>query len=130
MVVETSTAVLIVDDEPTVREVLVLMFEVVGISAQSAPDGEEALRIAEEIEPDVVVTDLHMPKMHGREFVRQLFRRLPHKPIVIAASADRDLVDRLQDDPAFYAVLSKPVDASLLVSTVHDAMSFRENSRW
>lgn len=130
MVVKPSTAVLVVDDEPTAREVLVLMLAVVGISAESAPGGEEALEIAEEIEPDVVLTDLHMPKMHGRELVRQLFERLGRKPIVIAASADLDLVDRLQDDPAFYAVLSKPIDASLLMSTVEDAMRSRRISRW
>lgn len=122
MVVKMSATVLVVDDEPTAREVLVLMLEVVGISAESAPGGEEALEIAEEIEPDVVVTDFHMPKMHGRELVRHLFERLRRKPIVIAASADLDQVDRLQDDPAFHAVLSKPVDPSLLMSTVKDAV--------
>lgn len=128
MVVDTSGAVLVVDDEPTIREVMVVMFEVAGLSAESASNGERALEIAEATEPDVVVTDLHMPKVHGREFVRRLLQRLPRKPVVIAASADQGLVDRLQDDPSFFAVLSKPVDASLLLRTVEDAIDSRQDA--
>lgn len=55
MVVKMSANVLVVDDGPTAREVLVLMLGVVGISAESAPGGEEALEIAEETDLSLLI---------------------------------------------------------------------------
>lgn len=124
-----ETDVLVLDDEPTVREVLVLALEVAGISAESAADGEQALKMVEELDPGVVVTDLHMPTMHGREFIRKLFERFGRRPAVIGASADLDLVERLQGDSRFHAVLPKPVDASALVHVVEDVIRRRRMSR-
>jgi two-component system chemotaxis response regulator CheB len=87
--------VLIVDDSAFVRKVVKEMLgrspfiEVVGI----AHDGEEALRKAADLKPDVITCDIMMPKMNGVEFVRQQMARQPIPILILSASpADGELV--------------------------------------
>lgn len=80
--------VLIVDDSAFVRKVVRQMLsrspalEVVGI----ARDGQDALELAEQLQPDVITLDLHMPRMDGLEFLRRQMARRPI-PVVLLSSA-------------------------------------------
>ena len=71
--------VLIVDDEPNIREVVGLYLRRDGHTVVSATDGEEALEVFQESEPDLVVLDLMLPKMSGLEVCRRMRadRRVP-----------------------------------------------------
>ncbi len=71
--------VLIVDDEPNIREVVGLYLRRDGHTIVSATDGEEALEVFHESEPDLVVLDLMLPKMSGLEVCRRMRagRRVP-----------------------------------------------------
>ncbi len=76
----TSMAkVLIVDDEPNIREVVGLYLRRDGHTVVSATDGEEALEAFRESEPDLVVLDLMLPKISGLEVCRRMRadRRVP-----------------------------------------------------
>jgi two-component system, OmpR family, response regulator ResD len=64
--------VLIVDDEPNIREVVGLYLRRDGHSVVSATDGEEALEVFRESEPDLVILDLMLPKMSGLEVCRRM----------------------------------------------------------
>lgn len=81
--------VLVVDDSAYVRKVVKQMLsrspsiEVIG----TARDGEEALELVEQLQPDVVTTDLNMPQMNGVEFLRQQMARQP-LPVIIVSIAD------------------------------------------
>jgi DNA-binding response OmpR family regulator len=79
---ETSSTVakiLIVDDEPNIREVVGLYLRRDGHTIVSANDGEEALEVFGESKPDLVVLDLMLPKMSGLEVCRRMRanRRVP-----------------------------------------------------
>ena len=80
--------VLIVDDSPVVRTILVSMlesvpgFDVVG----EAKDGEEAVRLTARLRPDVITMDIRMPRLNGLEATRQIMRATP-TPIVVVASS-------------------------------------------
>lgn len=80
--------VLVVEDSPVVRAVLVQLlqddpqFEVVG----TACNGEEAVAFVARIRPDVVLMDVHMPKLDGIEATRQIMEQHP-VPIIIASAA-------------------------------------------
>jgi two-component system response regulator ResD len=79
---ETRVAVakvLIVDDEPNIREVVGLYLRRDGHNVVSAADGEEALEVFRENEPDLVVLDLMLPKISGLELCRRMRadRRVP-----------------------------------------------------
>ncbi len=71
--------VLIVDDEPNIREVVGLYLRRDGHTIVSAADGEEALEVFGESKPDLVVLDLMLPKMSGLEVCRRMRadRRVP-----------------------------------------------------
>lgn len=84
--------ILIADDHLIVREGLRLIletedgFELVG----EAADGAEALRLAEELQPDLVLMDLRMPVMDGLTAVEQLHIRQPHTAVVILTTYNED----------------------------------------
>lgn len=64
--------VLVVEDDKLARQSLVGALEELGIKVEEAGDGEEALKKAEVMLPDLVVADIHMPKMDGMEMIKQL----------------------------------------------------------
>ncbi len=70
---ETSTAqILVVDDEPHLRNAVHRILEKEGYEVTTAPDGETALGLVRAREPDVVLLDVIMPGMDGREVCRQV----------------------------------------------------------
>jgi DNA-binding response OmpR family regulator len=64
--------ILVVDDEPNIREVVSLYLRRDGHSVISAADGEEALRLYRQSQPDLVVLDLMLPKVSGLEVCRRI----------------------------------------------------------
>ncbi|MBD0383141.1 response regulator [Paenibacillus sedimenti] len=84
--------ILLVDDHPMFREGLlstlqsVAEFEVVGV----AEDGEEAVRLAEIVQPDIILMDVSMPGMNGIEATREIVRTSPHIGILMLTMFDDD----------------------------------------
>jgi DNA-binding response OmpR family regulator len=65
----TSPLVLVVDDDPVILKLLTVNFELEGYEVISATQGAEALEVARERRPDVVVSDIMMPVMSGIDLV-------------------------------------------------------------
>ncbi len=88
--------VLIVDDSPIARSVLTRMvnsspdMEVVG----SAVDGEEALAVIPRLQPQVILTDLHMPKRDGLSLTREVMVRHPLPILVVSVSVHQESNDQ------------------------------------
>lgn len=84
-----ATTVLIVDDHPSFRSVARMLLEAEGYEVVGeAPDGEQALELARQLSPDVVLLDLNMPGIDGFEVAR----RLPAGPAIVLVSS-RDARD-------------------------------------
>lgn len=85
----TGPFVLVVDDEPFVRRVVVGFLERGGYRARAADGGEEALRILREGEEpiDVLLTDVEMPGLDGPDLVRQAREGNPHLRILFMSGA-------------------------------------------
>src|SRR5918994_5592136 len=85
--------VLVVDDEPMVREVLSRYLERDGFEVESAADGELALQAFEARRPDLVLLDLMLPRLDGFEVFRRIRARAPSPVIMITARGD--VTDRI-----------------------------------
>jgi NarL family two-component system response regulator LiaR len=120
-----TIGVLVVDDHAVVREGLRSFLELQeGIEVVGeAADGEEALRRAEELRPDVILMDLVMPKLDGVGAMRELRRRLPESRVIVLTSfADDDrLLPAIQAGAAGYLLKdAEPRELARAVRAAND----------
>jgi DNA-binding response OmpR family regulator len=118
-----ALSVLIVDDDSSVREFLAFVLMDEGFRVRTAGDGCDALTAVEQERPDVVLTDLMMPRMDGYELIARLRReRLVERGIIamsaVLSAGGRDLHADL--------VFAKPFDVDEMVASIH---SLAETSR-
>ena len=111
--------VLVVDDEPQILRALAINLRARGYDVDLAASGEDALRLAADHHPDVVILDLGLPDEGGLDVGRVLRQGvLPATAIIIVLTADmfppRDLAAGIGVD----IVLSKPVEAPLVAGMV------------
>jgi two-component system response regulator HydG len=111
--------VLVVDDEPGMRETLVDILEAVGYDVSTAVDGDGALDVVHAHDVDVMVMDVQMPKRDGVSVLEQLG---PPPPAVIMMTAYA-LEERLHAavDSNAFAILHKPFPVRWLLSLVASA---------
>ncbi|MCP4820982.1 MAG: phosphate regulon transcriptional regulatory protein PhoB, partial [Shimia sp.] len=89
--------VLVVEDEPAQREVLSYNLQSEGFRVETAPDGDEALIVVDEVQPDVIVLDWMLPGTSGIEVCRRLKTRAETSAIpIIMLSARSEEVDRVR----------------------------------
>lgn len=112
--------ILVVDDEPDLRESLTLRFESLGFEVMNAADGREACAIADTGYPDCIILDLDMPVLDGFGTLKRLGTQAGTKDIpVIILTASSDTCDKLitrNFDVAGYAI--KPYDHQRLAEQV------------
>ena len=113
--------VLVVDDEPTVRDVVVRYLERAGYRALAAADGDEALTAITETPPDLVVLDVMLPGIDGFDLLTRL-RRSGEVPVIMltARAAEPDRVQGLVLGADDYVV--KPFSPRELVARVHTVL--------
>ena len=120
-------SILVVDDEPTITDVVSRYLERAGYSTRIAGDGANALRLAGESRPDLVVLDLMMPGMDGLEVMRRLREHERISVILLTAKGehtDRIIGLRLGADD--YVV--KPFSPAELVARVDAVLRRVDNS--
>jgi DNA-binding NarL/FixJ family response regulator len=89
---EETLRILLVDDHPLVREGLrALLTSLPGmIMVGEAENGEEAVRQALELQPDIILMDLHMPRLNGIEATRRILQTSPHIGILVLTMLEDD----------------------------------------
>jgi DNA-binding response OmpR family regulator len=90
----SGARVLVVDDEPMVREVLSRYLERDGFEVETAGDGEAALTAFAELGPDLVLLDLMLPRVDGFEVFRRMRASRPGSPVIML-TARGDVTDRI-----------------------------------
>ena len=93
MTEQLSPLVLVVEDEPTLREVLEAYLRRDGFRTERAADGENALRLFREAKPDLILLDVMLPKVDGFEILRQV-RQAGNTPVIMVTARVED-IDRL-----------------------------------
>lgn len=122
-------SVLVIDDEPTVRETLVDFFASQGHTARSAATATEGRQLAEQHAPDVVLLDLRLPDADGLRALEALRADDPELAIIVLTGhADvRTAVQAMQRGAA--DLLEKPIDLPVLLATVQRAAERSRLSR-
>ena len=78
----SNRRILLVDDEPSIREVLGAVLRSQGYQVLTAEDGVDALTLLEEPLPSVIISDLRMPRMSGFELLAIVRKRFPQIPVI------------------------------------------------
>ena len=84
---KSTGEILVVDDDPDLREFLRLMLTSMGFEVISAANGKEALGVLEGHDPELILLDMKMPVMNGWEFCRAVDGRDACPPIVVLTAA-------------------------------------------
>jgi len=125
--VRTPARVLIADDNPANVDILQTRLAVHGYDILTAADGEEALGLAREKHPDLILLDVMMPKLDGFEVCRRLKAdaSLPFMPVILvtARAESKDVVTGLEAGADEY--LTKPVDQAALVARVKSMLRIK-----
>ncbi len=112
----TAPRVLVAEDDPDVRELVAVTLADAGMDVDVASDGREALEKVAAHKPDLVLLDIMMPVMSGREFAGAIQETTDPPPMVVMTAVD----NAPQTAADIHAVgwLAKPFDIDELVTTV------------
>jgi CheY-like chemotaxis protein len=125
-VVDTGETVLVVDDEPLVRDLLVQFLGLRGYRTFGVNDGPEALSMVEQGPPDLILLDLRLPGMNGVEVLRRLRdKNFAGAVIVVTGSYDEEL---LQEAWSLHPqeVIGKPIDLEQMLTVIQVVLVCRE----
>ena len=120
--------VLIADDEPYVARVLRLVLQQEGYEVMCVTSGREALDVYHTWCPDILVTDVKMPHMDGRELVQAIVKAGSEKPlpvIVMTSTLESENRDWLGDVENMYFI-GKPVSPRDLIRTINQCFVNRK----
>src|SRR5262245_40980411 len=122
---ESKGRILIADDEDAARRTLGEILTEDGYECVLASDGEQALRLIEEESPDVLLTDLRMPRMDGHELLKRALKAHPDLVVIImtAHGTIRSAVQALHEGAEDY--LTKPIDVEEVEHLLKQAMTKR-----
>ena len=120
--------VVVVDDDLDYRHIVRYLLASVSdtmVIVGEAADGEEALAVALRERPDVVITDLVMPRLNGVELTRRLRQELPLTKVILMSSYTEDAYRLMASDSGADAFVSKQVINSSLLPAIRDAVRRR-----
>jgi DNA-binding response OmpR family regulator len=112
--------VLVVDDEPDLIRVLQFGLQAAGYTVDCAPDGQEGLKKARELRPDIILLDLMLPKLDGYKICRLLKfdDRYKHIPIIILSARTQEGDQALALEMGANRFISKPYDFSEILGLI------------
>jgi len=116
-----TARVLVVDDDPTIRQMVAFVLIDEGYAVDQASNGAFALQLIEKKSPDIILLDMMMPGMNGWEFSRLYRDRYERRAPIIVFTATRDAAERGTDVGA-ETVVAKPFDLDELVKTIESVL--------
>jgi CheY-like chemotaxis protein len=124
-----APTILVVEDEPSQRELLCELLEAHGYSCIAAEDGRRALDAIDRTPaPDAVVLDMVLPRLNGHEFLRELGERGERRLGVVVVSGFGPVSRLAERWPFVRAFVQKPVDLDALLAAVHRCVGAEETS--
>ena len=121
----SERTILVADDESHILHVVSLKLKNAGYRVLTARDGQEALEIAQQEKPDLLITDYHMPQLSGIELCRKLKQdpATAHIPAIMLTARGYELEPADTEQSGILRMLSKPFSPRHLLSTVEEVLS-------
>jgi two-component system OmpR family response regulator len=122
---EKSRAVLVVEDDPEINELVGAYVQIAGFDYQSALNGQQAVAKATQIHPSLIVLDIMLPDFDGFEVARRLKSQnaTSHIPIVMLTALDRDEYRQRGKSAGAVDYLTKPFDPERLLASIKENAS-------
>lgn len=126
MPAEVKNKILLVEDDADTRFALAMLFEMEGFEVVKAADGEEAYLRAVTEHPDLIVTDINMPKVSGLDLIRLVREdgRIAGVPIVAMSAVEKQYLNRAIELGAV-AACQKPIEFDKFISLIAKIVSAR-----
>jgi len=111
--------ILLVDDDVNFRRSLMIQLELEGYMIDAEENGREALRFLENsaedsVIPNIIISDLKMPKMNGEDFIKAVTSKYPTLPVLVISAFD------LPDSMQGHRFLRKPFKIEEIVTAIED----------
>jgi CheY-like chemotaxis protein len=115
-----SSTILVVDDEPSIALTLASILQRQGYQVFTAPDADSALKSLEQVNPDLVISDVIMPGMNGLEMAITLRSLRPNCPVILMSgnANTQDLLEDARAEGHVYEVLAKPIPPRELLARI------------
>ncbi|KUP09394.1 PhoP family transcriptional regulator [Bacillus coahuilensis m2-6] len=118
--------ILVVDDEKPIADILQFNLKKEGYTVYCAYDGEEAIKMAEEVQPDMILLDIMLPKRDGMEVCREL-RKKYEMPIIMLTAKDSEIDKVLGLELGADDYVTKPFSTRELVARVKANLRRHQN---
>jgi DNA-binding response OmpR family regulator len=115
---DTSPKILLVDDESAITDNLAPFLERAGFAVSVADDGEAAMHQADSFAPAVIILDVLMPKLNGREVLRRLRRAGNWTPVILLTQVGESVERAMALEEGADDYLNKPFDPYELVARI------------
>jgi signal transduction histidine kinase/ActR/RegA family two-component response regulator len=116
---DTVKTILVVDDEPQILNIMETFIQDAGHLFIGSSGGEEALKLLKELEVDIIITDYHMPRMNGTEFVTKIRKTDDEVPILfLSGSGTLSEYDRDKDKLGISGLIIKPFTREDIYSSI------------
>jgi two-component system alkaline phosphatase synthesis response regulator PhoP len=117
--------ILVADDESHILHVVSLKLRNAGFNVLTARDGQEALEMAQQEQPDLIITDYHMPQLSGLELCQRLKQdpRTNGIPAIMLTARGYHLEPHDTQESGILRMLSKPFSPRQLLTTVNEVLA-------
>ena len=125
---EPDSHILVVDDNPDKLDLLETALKLAGYHVTTATDGDEALAAIESYQPDLVITDVMMPRMNGYELAQQIRSnpRTKFIPVIMQTAASKRVEDlRRASEVGALGYITDPTDLDLLLARTRTLLEFK-----
>jgi len=121
-VADMNKRVLIAEDDPDIRKLLVVLLREHGIEASEACDGADAIRQLRDEAWDLAVVDLVMPRIDGSVVIRYLEEQRPETRAIVISGVRAEELSDVGQSSVVDAVLAKPLDVEKLVTQIRESL--------
>jgi two-component system, cell cycle response regulator len=125
---ETRSNILVVDDNPDKLKLLEAALRLAGYHVNTATDGEEALAAVASFQPDLIITDVMMPRVNGYELAEKIRSnpRTKFIPVIMQTAAGRNADDlRRASEVGALGYITDPTDLDLLLARTRTLLEFK-----